>query len=106
MDRGDIYWVNLDPTIGSEIRKQSSCVLLGATPINKVSRTVVVVPLSSSPKSHPPVTVSVKCLGRQGVAVCDQIRTVDKQRLIKKAGELSTQDLNNIENGLRQVLVL
>ncbi|MGZ3578481.1 MAG: type II toxin-antitoxin system PemK/MazF family toxin, partial [Syntrophales bacterium] len=44
MSRGDIYWVNLDPTVGSEIRKKRPCVLIGATPINEARRTVVVVP--------------------------------------------------------------
>ena len=48
MDRGDIYWVDLNPTTGSEINKQRPCVLVGATPINQARHTVVVVPLSTS----------------------------------------------------------
>jgi mRNA interferase MazF len=106
MRRGDIYWVNLDPTVGSEIRKKRPCVLVGATPINAARRTVVVVPLSSVGISRPPLTIPVNCLGKQAVAVCDQIRAVDKSRLIERAGNLTKEDLSELENGLRQVLAL
>ena len=106
MERGDIYWVNLDPTVGSEIRKKRPCVLVGATPINEARRTVVVVPLSSVGISRPPLTIPVHCLGKQAVAVCDQIRAVDKSRLIERAGNLTKGDLSELENGLRQVLAL
>ncbi len=106
MKRGDLFWVNLDPTVGSEIRKKRPCVLVGANPINKGRRTVVVVPLSTSPTARPPITINVEALGRQSVAVCDQIRAVVKSRLINRAGKLSREDMASIENGLRQVLVL
>ncbi len=106
MNRGDLFWVNLNPTVGSEIRKQRPCVILSANPINKARRTVVVVPLSTAAKEHPPIVVSVYALGRDAVAVCDQIRAIDKTRLVKYAGRLSPQDMEKIVDGLRQVLVL
>ena len=106
MNRGDVYWVDLNPTTGSEINKQRPCVLIGATPINQARHTVVVVPLSSSAKARPPVTILVYCLGKEVTAVCDQIRTVDKSRLKKSAGSLSEQDLSALEDGLRQILCL
>ncbi len=106
MKRGDLFWVNLDPTVGSEIRKQRPCVVVGANPINKARRTVVVVPLSTVAKPRPPLTISVKAIGRSAVAVCDQIRAVDKSRLINRAGTLSKTDMQKIDKGLRQVLVL
>lgn len=106
MNRGDVYWVNLNPTKGSEINKLRPCVLVSATPINKVRRTVVVVPLSTSAKAIPPITISVSCLDKQVTAVCDQIRTVDKSRLTKPVGKLSSKDLEALDDGLRQVLVL
>ena len=106
LKRGDIYWVNLDPTVGSEIRKKRPCVLIGSTPINEARRTIVVVPLSSVGKPRPPLAVQVKCLERQVVAVCDQIRAVDKARLIEKAGSLTTEDMLELEKGLRQILAL
>jgi mRNA interferase MazF len=106
MIRGDVYWVNLNPTTGSEINKERPCVLVSATPINKARRTVVVVPLSTSAKAIPPITVEVTCLGKQVIAVCDQIRTIDKSRLMKTAGNLSASDLDKLDDGLRQVLSL
>ncbi|MGO9136156.1 MAG: type II toxin-antitoxin system PemK/MazF family toxin [Syntrophales bacterium] len=106
MNRGDIYWVNLDPSVGLEIRKKRPCVLIGATPINEARRTVVVVPLSSAGKPRPPITVSIDCLGRQVVAVCDQIRAIDKSRLLEKAGSVTKDDMFELEKGLRQTLAL
>ena len=106
MNRGDIYWVDLGPTRGSEINKARPCVLVSATPINRARRTVVVVPLSTSAKARPPITISVSCLGKKVTAVCDQIRTVDKSRLKDQAGDLSVKDLNALDDGLRQVLSL
>lgn len=106
MNRGDVFWVNLNPAKGSEINKQRPCVLVGATPINKARRTVVVVPLSTQAIIRPPITVAVSCMGKKVAAVCDQIRTVDKTRLIKQAGSLSEKDLDILSENLKQVLDL
>ena len=106
MNRGDIYWVDLNPTRGSEINKLRPCVLVGATPINQARHTVVVVPLSTAAQARPPITISVSCLDKQVTAICDQIRTVDKSRLKKPAGSLSEKDLDALDEGLRQVLSL
>lgn len=106
LNRGDIYWVNRDPTFGSDIRKKRTGVLIGSTPINEARRTVVVVPLSSVGKPRPPLAVQVKCHERQVVAVCDQIRAIDKSRLLEKAGSLNTEDMLELEKGLRQTLAL
>ena len=106
MKRGDVYWANLDPTIGSEIKKTRPCVLVGANPINTARRTVVVVPLSSSAKARPPLTIPVFFLGKEAVAVTDQIRAIDKSRLIEKGGALTSEELKAIEEGLRQVLCI
>ncbi len=99
MKRGDLYWVNFDPNVGSETPKKRPSVLIGATPINKARRTIVVVPLSTSPNSHPPLTIQVTCLDKTVVAVCDQIRAVDKARLLSKIGHLSDDDIKCLENG-------
>ena len=106
MNRGDIYWVDLNPTTGSEINKQRPCILVGATPINQARHTVVVVPLSTSAKARPPITISVSCLNKQVSAICDQIRTVDKSRLKGFISALSDKDLSSLDDGLRQVLSL
>lgn len=106
MNRGEIYWVDLNPTKGSEINKQRPCVLVGATPINRARHTVIVIPLSSSAKPRSPLTIPVSCLGRQAVVVCDEIRAVDKTRLKKLVGSLSTSELTTLDESLRQVLCL
>lgn len=106
MKRGDVYWVNLSPTQGSEIHKKRPCVLVGATPINQARRTVVVVPLSTSATARPPLVVAVTCVGKSVVAVCDQIRAVDKSRIQDPIGSLSSEDLRRLEDGLRGVLSL
>jgi mRNA interferase MazF len=106
LNRGNVFWVNLDPTRGSEIAKLRPCVLLGATPINRARRTVVVVPLSTGGKPRPPLAVPVRCLEKDVIAVCDQIRAVDKTRLIKQAGALSEEDMAAVDEGLKQILAL
>lgn len=106
MNRGDIYWVDLNPTKGHEINKLRPCVIISATPINQARSTVVVIPLSTAAQSRPPIAISVSCLERKVTAICDQIRTVDKSRLSKSAGHLSLKDLDLLEDGLRQVLSL
>ena len=106
MNRGDIYWVNLEPTKGAEIKKLRPCVIVSATPINRARHTVVIVPLSTSAKAKPPIVIAVNCLDQKVAAVCDQIRAVDKSRLVKAAGQLTFEDLETLEDSLRQVLAI
>lgn len=68
--------------------------------------TVVVVPLSSSAKARPPIVVVINCLNKTVTAICDQIRTADKSRLVKSAGKITLEDLEILEYGLRRVLSL
>jgi mRNA interferase MazF len=106
MNRGDVYWVDLNPTKGSEINKQRPCVVVSATAINRARKTVIVIPLSTVGHSRPPIVIEVECMGKQVAAICDQIRTVDKSRLIKAAGKLSAEDMDALDDSLRQVLSL
>lgn len=106
MNRGDIYWVDLEPTKGAEIKKLRPCVIISATQINKARHTVIVVPFSTSAKARPPIVITTSCLGKIVTAVCDQIRTVDKSRLIKPAGKMALKNLETLEDSLRQVLSL
>ncbi len=104
--RGDVWWVDLDPTRGSEIRKSRPAVVLSADGLNQVRRTVVVVPMSTGPTPRPPIVVATASAGADSVAVCDQVRAVDKSRLIRKDGVLTSVDLRAVENGVRAVLGL
>lgn len=104
--RGEIWWVCLDPTRGSEIRKTRPCVVVSADEVNRQRRTPVVVPLSAAPGAAPPVVVSVPSAGRDSVAVVDQVRAVDKTRFVRTSGSLSREEMGAIESALRRVLGL
>jgi mRNA interferase MazF len=106
LNRGNVHWVNLDPTRGSEIKKVRPCVLVGASPLNQARRTVLVVPLSISGEAKPPITVKVRCMGREVRAVCDQIRAIDKTRLSGWIEEMGKEDLESIGMALKQVLAI
>lgn len=102
--RGNVYWVNLDPTIGSEIRKKRPCVVIGVDPINLARRTVVVIPLSSSGKEYPPLAIGINCMDKKVVAVIDQIRAVDKSRFIQQCDRLDDTDMSQLERGIKTIL--
>ena len=104
--RGEVWWVNLDPTRGSEIRKIRPAVVLTANVLNQARRTVVVVPLSTGPTPRPPIVVATPSAGAESVAVCDQVRAVDKVRLTRRGGQLTEADLRAVEDGVRTVLEL
>jgi mRNA interferase MazF len=106
VQRGSVWWVDLDPTRGAEIRKTRPAVVLSADGLNRARRTVVVVPLSTGPDPHPPIVVATPSAGEGSVAVCDQLRAVDKARLTRIEGTLSREDLRAIEDGVRAVLQL
>lgn len=104
--RGEVWWVDLDPTRGGEIRKTRPAVVLTANALNRARRTVVVVPLSTGPAPRPPIVVATPSAGAGSVAVCDQMRAVDKSRLTRCTGQLTAADLRVVENGVRAVLEL
>ncbi len=104
--RGEVWWVRLNPTLGSELTKTRPCVILSGNVFNRLRRTVVVIPLSTSPPPGAPLLVPVRCEGREVVAVTDQIRAIAKQRLDRRLGELSSEDLEAVEQGVREVLEL
>ncbi len=93
--RGDIWLVNLDPTVGSEIQKSRPCVVVSPAELNDHLRTVIVAPMTSKGFAAPfriPVTHS----GTRGLILLDQIRTVDKVRLVKKMGAVPAKTLNGV----------
>ena len=104
--RGDIWWVALDPTLGSEIRKTRPCVVISVGVLNERRRTVIVVPLSSSAKASPPILIPISCGGHPAVAVSDQIRAVAKERLRSRMGVVAPGELATLENGLREIMQL
>jgi mRNA interferase MazF len=105
-ERGEIWWVALDPTLGSEIRKTRPCVVVSVKVLNERRRTVIVVPLSSSPKASPPILIPITCEGRFAVAVSDQIRAVAKERLHGRLGLVGDEEMAALEDSLRQIMQL
>jgi mRNA interferase MazF len=106
IERGEIWWVNLDPAVGREIKKRRPCVVISANEVNRIRSTPVVIPLSSSPEAAPPFVLFVPSAGRDSVAVVDQIRAVDKKRFVNRAGTLGDADLRNWELAAKQILQL
>lgn len=104
--RGEVWWAAPDPTLGSEIAKTGPCLVITRDLINRYRRTVVVVPLSSSPSAHPPIRVAVNCGGRAAAAVVDQIRSIAKERLQSRIGVLTEPEMEAIGEALQQVLDL
>lgn len=88
--RFDVYLVNLDPTIGSEIKKTRPCLIISPDEMNRNIRTVIIAPMTSAQKDYP-TRVSCTFRKKQGQIVLDQIRTIDKGRLVKKLGTVDSR---------------
>lgn len=104
--RGEVWWVDFDVVDDGEMRKMRPAVVVTADALNMARRTVVVVPLATGPQPRPPIVVATPSAGERRVAVCDQARAVDKSRLTRAAGTLSSADLRAVEEGLRRILEL
>ena len=90
VNRFDVYLINLDPTIGSEIQKARPCLIISPDEMNRHIRTVIVAPMTTASKDYP-TRVSCKFKKKKGQIVLDQIRTIDKTRLIKKLGSINPE---------------
>ena len=87
VNRFDVYLTNLDPTVGSEIQKTRPCLVISPDEMNRHIRTVIIAPMTTAGKDYP-TRVSCKFKKKKGQIVLDQIRTIDKTRLIKKLGSI------------------
>ena len=99
--RFDVYIVNLDPTVGSEIRKSRPCVIVSPDEMNPHIRTVVVAPLTTAGRPYPS-RVPTRFDGKDGQVVIDQIRTVDKVRLARRLGALDPGEAAAVLDVLRE----
>jgi mRNA interferase MazF len=88
VNRFDVFLVNLDPTIGSEIRESRPCLVISPDEMNRNIKTVIIAPMTTKGRQYP-TRVAICFLGIAGQVVLDQIRTVDKSRLIKHLGRLN-----------------
>ncbi len=99
-----IVLVNLDPTVGSEMKKTRPCVIISPNEMNKYLQTIVVAPMTSSSKTYP-TRVEINHDSKNGWIVLDQIRTIDRQRIIKVLGNLSHNETSKVKEVLRETYV-
>jgi mRNA interferase MazF len=100
----NIVLVNLDPTVGSEIKKTRPCVIVSPNEMNKFLSTIVVAPMTSTSKAYP-TRIAVNHNQQTGWVVIDQIRTVDRQRIIKVIGELSAKEIAKVKEVIKETFV-
>jgi mRNA interferase MazF len=99
-----IVLVNLDPTIASEIKKTRPCVIISPNEINKFLRTVIIAPMTTSSKKYP-TRIKIKHNDKDGWIVLDQIRTIDKQRIINIFDTLNKQEILKVKTVLQEMFV-
>jgi len=104
--RGEVWWVELDPTRGFEIQKTRPCVVITGDAINRYRNTHVVVALSTTAPKRWPLYVPVPSVSPHTQAVIDQVRAMDRGRFRKRKGVVSQADMQRIEEALREVLEL
>ena len=99
-----IILVNLDPTLGSEIKKTRPCVVISPDEMNKYLNTVVIAPMTTGSKNYP-TRIEVKHDSKTGWIVLDQIRTIDKQRIIKDLGRLTKSEIVVLKSVLKETYI-
>ena len=102
VNRFDVYLINLDPIIGSEIQKTRPCLVISPDEMNRHIRTVIVAPMTTAGK-HYPTRINCTFKDKKGQIVLDQIRTIDKTRLIKKLGSIDTNTQADVISVLQRL---
>ncbi|MCK4663569.1 MAG: type II toxin-antitoxin system PemK/MazF family toxin [Bacteroidales bacterium] len=104
LNQYQIVLVNFDPTIGSEIKKTRPGVIISPNEMNKYLRTIVVAPMTTKSKKYP-TRVEIKHDNKIGWIVLDQIKTIDKQRIIKSFGRLTQPDIKKLKSILKETYI-
>ena len=104
MEQYDICLINLDPTIGHEIKKTRPCVIISPNEMNKNIETIIIAPMTT--KSHEyPTRISITLRGKISWIILDQIRTVDKMRIVKRLGKLNSKTIKEVKQIIMEILV-
>ena len=104
--RGDVYWVNLDPVVGTEIRKTRPAVVVSNDSCNRYGTRVVVLPVTSNVDSLYPGEAMVEVKGKRGRALGDQIRSIDKSRLKARVARLTADEMSRVDEAMAITLGL
>jgi mRNA interferase MazF len=104
LNQYQIVLVNLDPTMGSEIKKTRPCFIVSPDEMNKHLRTIVVAPMTTKSKKYP-TRIEVKHDNKIGWIVIDQIRTIAKQRILKSLGRLSQPEIKELKSVFKETFV-
>ncbi len=99
-----IVLVNFDPTVGSEIKKTRPCVIISPDEMNKYLQTVIIAPMTSQSKLYP-TRIEVKHNNKKGWIVLDQLRTIDKQRIIKVFEKLTGKEITKLKRIMKETFV-
>jgi mRNA interferase MazF len=102
MRRGEVHLVRLDPTLGSEIQKTRPCVIVSPDELNAHLRTVIVAPMTTGGRAYP-WRIRCRFQNRAGFVVLDRLRTVDRERLVKRLGALSAEAVGEVMGGLQEM---
>jgi len=106
MKRGEVWWVNFDPSVGGEIRKKRPAVIVSNDAANKYLNRLQVVPLTSNVGKVYPSEARVVFDGKPGKALADQLTTVSKSRLLNPGGKLTDAEMHDVERAIRIQLAL
>ena len=104
LEQYQIVLVNLDPTVGSEIKETRPCVIISPDEINRFLQTVIIAPMTHKSLAYP-TRVSIKHKGEPGWIVIDQLRIIDKKRIIKTLGKLSRREIGQTKSVIHELLV-
>jgi mRNA interferase MazF len=106
MNRGDVWWVNFEPSIGGEIRKKRPAIIVSNNAANKFLNRVQVIPITSNTDRLFPSEAYVTVAGKKGKAMADQLATVSKQRLSKRIDSISDDEMNMVVEAIKTQLDL
>ena len=100
--RFEVYLINLDPTIGKEIKKTRPCLIISPDDMNKYISTIIIAPMTTKGRNYP-TRIPCQFDGKDGQIVLDQIRTVDKIRIIRKLGKINTSTQKEVLTALTEL---
>ncbi|MDZ7792969.1 MAG: type II toxin-antitoxin system PemK/MazF family toxin [Spirochaetia bacterium] len=100
----EVYLINLDPTVGHEIKKTSPCLVISPNEMNESIQTIIIAPMTTKSYKYP-TRVPLQFEKKNGWIVLDQLRTVDRKRLIKKIGKINKKEIELVKSVLQEMLI-